>query len=461
MSPWLATWTGFGVLCLLMVSGLLMRRRAYRRVVSFDPRFDYRFDFSARSGKEVSIEVDREGFTLPADAGDYDTGLLELRVRATPLGSWRDPVVELLSGNARSETFFERRANGVRYLNVSPFLEAGGRVESRGRYLLWDQQHAVLRLWRNDPLTNESVLVIASHPDDAEIAAHALYARTKAHILTICAGDRCSWNFAELEPKHERHAGMAARLRMWDGLTIPWLAGVPPEHCIQLGYPDDKLAEMKGAPKKDFRPDGYDFAELRRLNRSRVSIHADSVCSWQCLINDLRQALTELKPAVVVLPFPRYDNHRDHGFSTLAVCEALKTLPQRPDRFLLYINHSLLTEHWPFGPAGTAMSLPPNTDGKMPIPGLWSRPLTLEEQREKFLALEAMHDLREPPRPGIPTWRQVLAELRNAIGTKVHGMERRPNSYFRRAVRSNELFFAATCDQVDEYAQQFAAQVKD
>jgi hypothetical protein len=94
----------------------------------------------------------------------------------------------------------------------------------------------------------------------------------------------------------------------------------------------------------------------------------------------------------------------------------------------------------------------------MPVHGLWSRPLSPEAQREKLLALEAMHDLREAPGLGIRTWKEIFRTVRGEVGTKVHGLERRPNNYFRRAVRANELFFVTAWPQVQSLAESFAAE---
>jgi LmbE family N-acetylglucosaminyl deacetylase len=433
---------------------LILRYRAYRRLVRFNTASDYAYDFSRSSGEELLVQIDSEGFTVPPH-GTHDTGILELAVAVRASGMWADPSLELSIPGYRNRVFFERGAKGVRHVDVSRFLGLPGRVRMLGRRAGWKHQTARLRLWRNAPVHNERVLIIAPHPDDAEIAGYGLYAETRAHIATICAGNRCTWNLSQIEPKRERHPHLAARLRGWDSVRVPELARIPQEHTVQLAYPDDCLAQMFSKPRQDFCPPDYGFLEIRERGgfaRSGTS------CSWESLVGDLQQILIDVKPDVIVLPFPKYDNHADHGFSTVAVCQALETLSDKPGRFLLYINHCLLTEHWPFGPSGTLLSLPPNHDGKMPIHGIWSRPLSEEAQRDKLIALEAMHDLREGPSLGIPTWAEIFKDVRGNLATKFHGRERRPNNYFRRAVRASELFFVAQYDQLQLNTARFAAE---
>ena len=445
-------------LAIAVVSLLVLRCRAYRRQVAFDTGCDCAYDFSGSSGKQFSVQVDAKGFKLPEQVGGFDTGFLEMKLGTSWAGRFLDPSLELVSGGLRTSVFFERGVSGTRQVNISPILAHDGRISLRGRHLSWKNQNATLRLWRNLPLKDDRILVVAPHPDDAEIAAHGLCSHRHLHIVTISAGNNLSWNLARLEPRSGPQAALAARLRTWDSLTVPWMAGILPERSIQLAFPDGRLAEMHAAPQKNFTPEDYDFAGLRAMNQSKIKLSADGGCSWESLLVDLRQIISELKPTLIVLPFPKYDNHLDHGFTTVAVCEALRTLAGPPARLLLYINHGLLTEHWPFGPAGTAVSLPPNHDGRMPVHGLWSRPLAPEAQREKLLALEAMHDLREAPGLGIKTWKEIFRTVRGEVGTKVHGLERRPNNYFRRAVRANELFFVATWPQTKSLAESFAAE---
>ena len=90
----------------------------------------------------------------------------------------------------------------------------------------------------------------------------------------------------------------------------------------------------------------------------------------------------------------------------------------------LYTVHNRRSELWPFGPVGSGVALLPilAEDGVCAA-GFYSHALSAERQRQqKFVALEAMHDVRDLQWPVDAPHRQlgphIAAELR-ALG---HGM---------------------------------------
>jgi hypothetical protein len=90
------------------------------------------------------------------------------------------------------------------------------------------------------------------------------------------------------------------------------------------------------------------------------------------------------------------------------------------------------------------VSLPPGGSGVF-FDGLLSTPLDLDQQQRKRVALDSMNDLR----PGFPAaspaaaLRQLLRSLRTALSAD-------DQSYFRRAVRRNELFFEVRASSLYE-----------
>jgi hypothetical protein len=130
--------------------------------------------------------------------------------------------------------------------------------------------------------------------------------------------------------------------------------------------------------------------------------------------------------------------------STAALLEALRKLNWKRGSLLLYTNHSVSSLCYPYGPAGDVISLPPGGSGVL-FDGLLSIPLNIAQQQRKRVALDAMNDLR----PGFPSaspanaLRQLLRTLRIALSAD-------DQSYFRRAVRSNELFFEVRASSLYE-----------
>jgi hypothetical protein len=85
--------------------------------------------------------------------------------------------------------------------------------------------------------------------------------------------------------------------------------------------------------------------------------------------------------------------------------------------------------------------MPPWFDATLPLSSVYSHPLDEGRQLDKLFALDAMHDLRAAPRRllGGPTDRFIERLRRSA-----EDVIRDPvsdYSYYRRAVRPNELFF--------------------
>jgi LmbE family N-acetylglucosaminyl deacetylase len=157
--------------------------------------------------------------------------------------------------------------------------------------------------------------------------------------------------------------------------------------------------------------------------------------TWENLVADLEHLVKTLQPDIVVTPYPRLDWHPDHKMSTLALVEALKNLNWRHGSLLLYANHLCSSDRYPFGQAGDLVSLPPGVDD-IYFDGIVSNPLDRERQAQKHMALDAMIDLR--PVIQIDSLGSVATAFKNVLKSTVSDGHA---SYFRQAVRANELFF--------------------
>jgi LmbE family N-acetylglucosaminyl deacetylase len=268
-------------------------------------------------------------------------------------------------------------------------------------------------------------------------------------VVTLTAGDASDRYESLRQSPITLSRQSVARLRVWDSVTIPQYCGLSPEQVVNLCFPDGALREMFKQPDREFQggndePEALAFSDLRRINRSSLT-QPGSRCTWRSLVRDLGRIIEEVKPTIVVCPHPTLDPHSDHLFATVALCEALKGSNGKTERMFLYSVHNRRTELWPFGPVGSGVALLPidASDGVC-ASGFYSHALSTGDQEQKFVALEAMHDVRQVEIPTTPSTGQLVRAMTAELRGWAHGLGREPKSYLRRAVRPDELFFVAS-----------------
>jgi LmbE family N-acetylglucosaminyl deacetylase len=170
-------------------------------------------------------------------------------------------------------------------------------------------------------------------------------------------------------------------------------------------------------------------------------------------VEDIVTILRKVNPAIIVMPDPQLDSHLDHEYATVAVVQALERW-DREATFLLYTNHAG-SDRYPFGPAGSVMSLPaiaPGT-GEITLQKVFSYETDQELQTRKLFALESMHDLRLSPEEqstcDAPDFRRRSEDYPRTI----------EEDYLRRAVRANEIFYAFDRPGIQQLVRNFLANV--
>ena len=369
-------------------------------------------------------------------AGD-ETLILALRLKSNLLGRFIDPYVALPGGDRQ---VFERGVNGLRYLNLTGQAQAllAGQLLLRGRFCRV-QGEPVLSVFRQPDVRQQRVMVIAPHADDAELAAFGLYSQAaQPWIVTLTAG--------EIEAEHYQHMGLGkpeaarlkGRLRAWDSIAVPRWAGVPQEHCVQLGYFCLQLAAMKAEPARAIASREAELSDVRlfrQFNPFPLPADADGQPTWNNLLADLRAVLLRARPEVIVLPHPVIDPHPDHICAQQAVLEALQGLEWQPTTLLGYANHLHDNDRWPMGDSGNSVALPPCFDSTY-ILQPYCLPVSEERQCQKAMSLGMMHDL-QPRMPYKRRVRRVIQRLLAGRAVSPWG----ENEFFRKAIRRHELFW--------------------
>ena len=420
---------------LVLVKAARLRSAIYRYDVNSDQRYYFPESRSSRSSSQLvngSLQI-----SSPAPAGA--AVFLELRVRSTLLGRWFEPYIEIAGAHRRCRQPLERACSGLRYIELSALGLAGvTSLRLACHHLEIRDQAVVLYSVRHEvDVDHEKILVIGTHPDDAELAAFGVYADRDAHVVTLTAGEAGeSGAFGRFGVMAHLEKG---RNRAWNSVTVPMLGGLTIDRTANLGYFDGTLEAMREHPQtavKSLRTDAEFLDRFGQFHQpGLVEPRRNRRATWANLVADLEHLLRKIQPEILVAPYPRLDAHPDHKMSTIALVEAIKNLDWRRGSLLLYTNHLCTSDRYPFGDAGDLVSLPPGVDDVF-FDGIVSMPLDAQMQARKHMALDAMIDLR--PQVEIDS----LLSIANTFGATLRSTlsDRRVN-YFSQTVRANELFF--------------------
>ena len=415
------------------------------------------FTFAGGGSESLSLTIDdadgTAGITWPAVDARWDTALLGVQISAG--ADAPAPYIEISAGNAADRQYFASGDSGLRWLNLSLArgTAAGTRIALRADGVAFSAREASLRLFASDPDLSEAMLVLAPHPDDAEIAAFGLYANRRASVVTVTAGNAGAPTYEAVFDDPAELYLFKGRIRLIDSITVPLQGGIPPERTFNMGYFDARLAEMyekRDATIPEMYRQNSDINVYRRENVGSLLPKRPRDSKWSHLVDDMLALVKKVKPKVIVAPHPQLDTHRDHQFTTVALSEALERW-DRDVTLLLYTNHAD-RNRYPYGPAGTLMSLPPPPPADVVVDRVYSHPVPAALQRLKLFALESMHDLRYTP---TRQYQFARPDARTLVPEKI-GPE--PDiTYLRRAPRSNELFYVYDTESFKTMIETFLA----
>jgi LmbE family N-acetylglucosaminyl deacetylase len=455
-------WLAFGTAMLTAIAGAgwSLRRRRYRRVFRIPARRD---DTLACRGAHTTfpVSIESDGLAWPAGVVRRgQTAFLTLTTEAKTLGSVREPFIEVRQGSTGYRQYFERGVAGRRHLNLSPLFASRGdtvlpRIELRGGSMRWERE-GTLTLFEPPAIHGAEILVLAPHPDDADIATFGLYARRHSWIVTVTAGERGTSDYAAVLPHGAATSRWSAMLRVWDSIHTPQLGDIPPERCVNLVYPDGRLEDLHHAVARGIEiacENQLSRLTLRSRNRAPEFHGGGSECTWNGLVAELRRVLDKTKPDIVLCPHPLIDGHPDHVFTSVALEEAARGGIGKELLFLLYVVHVRDAPVYPFGPAEGWVSLPPRVEDEWRADSVYSHPLGPDLQQLKYFAVECNHDEKTYSNGGSRTVAGLVTAIKRELGAFLGGTGLRPTSFLRRAPRPNEIFWVVSAKTLSEFVK--------
>lgn len=431
---WVAAAFALIILLAIAVQGL--------SIYDYDTRQDYRYSFEGTDVHIIEGRISTGELLLDEVPAGFDTAFVELTIKTSLFGWFAEPMLEIHSEEGSVLQAMEKGGAGRRYVNLSSLFTTNParKLSIQTKYLRIPDQPVRLLCFRNNIDPQKRVLVIAPHPDDAEIAAFGLYAsHPNVWIATVTAGDAGRNTYDEVYPDHAEQALKKGELRVWNSIAVPMLGGVPPERSVNLGYYDARLREMSLTPQQPVVPKYANLSDagyFRKMNISPLLDGRRVERTWENLVGDLEHLVKQIKPDVIITPYPRLDTHPDHKYSTGAVLEALGNLDIRSGQLLLYSNHCTTSTYVPYGPIYSGVALPPVFDEPLLFDRIYSWSLSPQQQKDKYFALEAMNDLRLDTE-----WRSFGGTLKYFLKKARHSLFNKDFSYYRRAVRRDEVFF--------------------
>ncbi len=421
----------------------------------YDVRADYQYDFAGSQLILTELEIADGVINVPEELATNRTSFLKVSIDSSLWGNFVQPSVDIYTDKDTQTQYFEHGAAGVRYLNVSNLISVGvQRISLSGNNLSIENGPTELVQFENIVTAGKRILVIAPHPDDAEISSFGLYSsHDDVYVVTVTAGDAGGFMYDEIYSAADGvdHYLKKGEVRTWNSLTVPMLGGVTPDRTVNLGFFDATLKSMandRNLIVKGLYTNTSDINTFRKQNVSKLAEGLNGTNNWQSLVNNLAYLLNEIKPDIIVLPSPKLDQHSDHQYATHATIEAIKMTGKRDGYLFLYTNHFILNELYPYGEMGAVISLPASPVKSNYFAKIYSHSLTPQQQQGKILTLDAMNDLRLGT-----DYRFYDLAFGQALKLFFLEILGKNESYFRRSVRSNELFFVIETDEVYDAAK--------
>lgn len=425
----------FITILIIYLSVVFKRAKKYR----YDTAKDYIYNM--QTALQQKIIFDKNSISIPTEFNNLNTFFLKIRLKFNPISYFFKPYIEIDG----LKHFFEYGAEGIRYLNISHIRSK--QITLKCKNMTLNMNESTLYGYKNEIDLSKKILIFAPHADDAEIAAFGLYkSADDVTIVTTTIGEHGICNYCNIYKDRTKAALKKAELRTFDALCIPMLGGVDTTKSIALGYYGGSLQWMSEHPEKMATSHVQKFGDMnrfRRVSHCNINLPHQVKAEQNSFLNDLEQLFMQIKPDYIITPHPAIDSHPDHKYTTYALINTLKRTGLTC-KLLTYTNHLSLSETYPVGDIHSSVTLPPNFN-EFYFDGVYSFELDEDLQTDKFFALEAIHDLRDSLVS--ISIKKAYKQFNKMVKRALSGKDK---SYFKRAVRANELFFVIESKDADK-----------
>jgi len=242
----------FIIIVFILTAASIIIRKDLRNMYNYNTSADYEYNFKENSAEIIKLNLENDGFLFPLIQSAPDTLFIKIRVNSSLAAQILEPYIQIFYKETKQKQYFERGARGIRYLNISHLSasglpKTGEKVFLKGRHIKW-QKEGELVIFKNENPDKKRILIIAAHPDDAEIAAFGLYSHRDSYIVTITAGDSGDFQYGDIYPDEKLHYFEKGKMRVWDSITVPFFGGITPDRVLNLGYFDGTLKKMHDHP---------------------------------------------------------------------------------------------------------------------------------------------------------------------------------------------------------------------
>jgi len=415
---------------------------AFKRAKKY--KYDQSEDYLYTLDKNLFLQakLTNDTVSLPNDFKECDTLFLKITILSNSISYFFKPYIEIEG----TKHFFEYGVKGIRYLNISHIKDKT--LKLKMKYLSLSDTDISIYSYQNNMDLSDKILILAPHADDAEIAAFGVYKTAKnVTIVTTTAGEHGHCNYCDIYNNNRTKSSLKkGELRVLDALTVPLLGNVDIRDSLTLGYFGGSLKLM--SENQDKKGSSLvsginDMNLFRRVSHANLKLSAHVEPLYSSFTHDLKKIIEQTKPNIIITPHPSIDSHPDHKYTTIALSQVLQEMNHNC-KLYLYTNHLEFSETYPIGKMNSTVTLPPSKK-EFYFDSLYSFGLDKDLQIDKFFALESNHDLRDSL--VFISIKKSLKYLNKMIKREVTGKDK---SYYKRAIRANELFFVVESKNIDK-----------